>query len=610
MKRRFWFAIVSATALMGAPMLAHAQASSPAPANPALQPVKPYIRPPQDQVTTEAFERFNSDRFGLFVHWGVYSEAAGVIRGKRWYGLSEWLMHNSKTPTAEYLELAKRFNPTEFDAKRWVRTVKASGIRYIVITAKHHDGFAMFKSDASPHNIVDATPFKRDPLMELAQAAQAEGIGLGFYYSQNLDWTEPNASGNTWEFDPQKANFEEYFNRKVVPQVTELLTRYGPVQEIWFDMPGQMKPEYSKRLRDLVKKLQPGCLLNSRIGNELGDYASPSDSELVPARLAQGNWEAIYWHNRSWGYSAFDNDYKSTDTLITLLVTTASRGGNFTINMGPDGKGRFPEDAEKRLLGVGRWLKVNGESVYGTQRSPLPQMPWGVATQRPGKLYLHVLNWPRDGVLRVPGLSGKVTAASMLDGGQALEVSQDKDLSITLPSRLPRAADEVIALTIAGALQDQHLDPIAIAMDYRRQTLDVADASLVGENLQLNLAHVKLYAGDANKFYTVTGLNDPTKSIGWDVQVDRPGEYHVDVEYSATGEQSGKEGWVKAGEQRLPFNVIRTGNIENYEPTLLAIQPVGVLSFKQPGVYRISVSPQAAGADLFQLRMLHLTPVN
>ncbi|WP_293974926.1 alpha-L-fucosidase [Sphingomonas sp.] len=583
----------------------------PAVAEGVLNPVKPYTAARQlDPVTAKAMERFNQDRFALFVHWGVYAEAAGVIRGKRWYGASEWLMHNSRTPTAEYLELAGRFNPVDFDARRWVRMVKDAGIRYIVITAKHHDGFAMFKSKVSKRNIVDGTPFHRDPLKELAEAAKAEGIGLGFYYSQFQDWTEPNGAGNDWEYDPKKADFREYFDRKVVPQVTELLTNYGPVREIWFDTPGTMPREYSERLRALVKKLQPECLLNSRIGNGLGDYASPGDSEVTPARRAQGNSEVIFTHNRSWGYSSIDNDYKSTDTLITLLVSSASRGSNFMINTGPDGKGHIPADAEKKLLGVGAWLKVNGESVYGTTRSPLPQMPWGVATQRANKLYLHVLAWPRDGILRIPGFVGDVTRASMLDGGETLTIAKDAGLAITLPIKRPDTVDAVVVVETQAPLADAHMGPIGLSTAYGRQILEVADADIVGQGPQLQLVRTQLYMGDLRKYYTVTGLDDPAKAITWKVQVDAAGDYHVDLEYSATAEQAGKEGWVISGDQKLPFGVVRSGVIERRAPAFLPIQPVGILHFPAAGIYTIAVSPQKAGSELFKPRTLYVTPAN
>lgn len=569
-------------------------------------PVQVYQAPARDPASTKALAQFNRDRFALFIHWGIYAQAGGMIHGKRFYGASEWLMHNSHTPSADYLQLAQSFNPTGFDARRWVRIMKAAGVRYFVITAKHHDGFAMFKSAASRHNIVDGTRFGRDPLKELADAARAEGIGVGFYYSQYQDWTEPNGGGNDWEFDPRKADFAEYFNRKVVPQVTELLTHYGPLREIWFDTPGPMPGAYSKRLRDLVKQLQPECLLNSRIGNGLGDYTSPSDSEVPPAKLADDSWEAIFTHNHSWGYSRFDNDFKSAATLIRLLATSASRGGNFMLNVGPDGTGRFPAEAESRLLAVGAWLKQNGESIYGTTRSPLPQMPWGVATQRDRRLYLHVLDRPADHLLRVPGLVEKVTAVRLLAGGRVLPFTQAGGLSVRLPGDLPASDDLVVAVDTAIPVASHRDAGIVLDPAYGRQTFDVADATLT-PGLTLQAIKTPLSVDDLRKFYTVAGLNDPARSIAWQVQVTAPGDYHVDLQYSATASQKGREGVIELDDQRRTFSVAETGTIERRKPTFLTFQPVGLLHFAHPGTYTVRIRPAAAGEDLFTLRSAYLT---
>jgi alpha-L-fucosidase len=572
--------------------------------------VSEYRPASHDAPTTKALQQFNRDRYAMFIHWGIYAQAGGVIRGKRYYGASEWLMHNSQTPSAEYLALAHDFNPVDFDARAWMKTIKAAGFRYMVITAKHHDGFAMFKSAASPHNIVDGTRFGRDPLKELADAAKAEGIGLGFYYSQYQDWTEPNGGGNDWEFDPKKANFDEYFDRKVIPQVTELLTNYGPVREIWFDTPGPLAPEYSKRLRDLVKKLQPDCLLNSRIGNDLGDYTSPSDSEIPPASLVQGgDWEAVFTHNRSWGYSAFDNDFKSTGTLIRLLATSASRGGNLMLNMGPDGRGRFPEDAQKRLLAVGEWLKVNGQSIYGTTRSPLPQMPWGVATQRGKQLYLHVLDRPADGVVRVPGVTETVTKVSLLASGAPLRFRQADGLTIDLPAGAPPSDDLVVVVETQAPVAERRDQGIVLSPAYGRQALDVADATL-SPGVKIDAIKTQLLVDDTRKYYAPIGLDDPSKSIGWTVQVEQPGDYHIDLQYSATKAQAGREGVVELGDQKRSFGVVETGVIERRKPVFLALQPVGILHFDKPGRYQVTLRPQTAGQELFSLRALYLTPAN
>jgi alpha-L-fucosidase len=233
---------------------------------------------------------FRASKYAMFIHWGLYSQAANVYKGKNWHGISEWLMRRAKIPVREYEKLAKQFNPKDFNADSIAKLAKDAGMRYIVITAKHHEGFAMFKSRASSFNIADASPFKRDPIAELAVACKKHGLGLGFYYSQFLDWHEKDAAGNDWEFGPNDAperNFDHYLQTKALPQITELLTNYGDVALIWFDTPGTITREACEALQKLIRKLQPNCLINSRIGNGLGDYSSLGDQE-VPLVVPDG----------------------------------------------------------------------------------------------------------------------------------------------------------------------------------------------------------------------------------------------------------------------------------------------------------------------------------
>ena len=262
---------------------------------------------------SDAQKSFNDARFGLFLHWGLYSQAGGEWRGARFYGISEWMQHQLRIPMRDYSRLAEQFNPLDFDAQRWVRIAQESGIRYIVITAKHHDGFAMYDSAVSNFNIVAATPFKRDPLKELTAAARAAGIKIGFYYSQTQDWHEPDAVGNTWDFPAEGRDFSKYYARKAIPQIKELLTQYGPIDLIWFDTPMNISTAEAQSLYDLVKQLQPNCLVNSRLGQGLGDFQVFSDAELPTRGTASVPWEAIFTHNDSWGYRSFDSNFKSTD---------------------------------------------------------------------------------------------------------------------------------------------------------------------------------------------------------------------------------------------------------------------------------------------------------
>ncbi|MGI8744767.1 MAG: alpha-L-fucosidase [Bryobacteraceae bacterium] len=305
-------------------------------------------------------------KFGMFIHWGLYAVPAGQWKGQPVKGIGEWIMNRAKIPAGEYEQLAKQFNPVKFSADEWVGIAQSAGMKYIVITAKHHDGFAMFGSKVSKYNIVDATPFHRDPMKELAASCQRAGIKLCFYYSQTQDWHEPDAVGNTWDFpDESKKNFNKYFEEKVKPQVRELLSNYGPIGLIWFDTPRNISPEQSKELADLVHKLQPQCLVSGRVGHGAGDYDSGGDNQISVGKVNR-EWETPVTMNDTWGYKKDDRNWKTPAVLIHQLAQTVSRGGNYLLNAGPTSEGLIPQPSIERLAAVGRWMKVNGESIYGS----------------------------------------------------------------------------------------------------------------------------------------------------------------------------------------------------------------------------------------------------
>ncbi|MEY3895427.1 MAG: hypothetical protein RLZZ214_946, partial [Verrucomicrobiota bacterium] len=301
-------------------------------------------------------------KFGLFIHWGLYAVPAGIYDGKPVGGIGEWIMKNAKIPVETYAKYADGFNPTQFDARKWVRMAKDAGMKYIVITSKHHDGFAMFHSKASPYNINDATPFKRDPLKELAEACKEEGMKLGFYYSQCQDWHHPGGgvSGDK-HWDPaQDGSFDEYLDKVAIPQVKEILTNYGPVCVLWWDTPNKMMtPERSAKLNELLK-LQPGIIHNNRLGGGFkGDTETPE--QHIPATGYPGrDWEACMTLNDTWGFKSTDHNWKSTKTLLQNLIDIASKGGNYLLNVGPTAEGVVPEESVERLAEVGRWMKING----------------------------------------------------------------------------------------------------------------------------------------------------------------------------------------------------------------------------------------------------------
>ena len=401
-------------------------------------------------------------RFGMFIHWGLYAQDGSFWKGQD--GKTEHMMRHLKIPLSEYGKIADEFNPTKFDADAWVRTAKSAGMKYMVITSKHHDGFAMFDSKVSDYNIVKRTPWKRDPIKELAAACKKHGLKFGVYYSLGRDWQDPDVPtkdgyrSNTWDYpDEAKKDFSKYFERKVKPQVRELLTQYGPIAVMWFDTPEKISPGQSAELLALIRSLQPDCIVNSRIGNRLGDYAV--NEQKVPDSSSVAPWETCMTLNGHWGYNKTDQQWKSTSTLVRTLVDVASKGGNFLLNVGPTGAGVIPAESVQHLEEVGRWMKTNGASITGTSSCPLPKLAWGRCTQKlasraapaTSEIYLHVFDWPADGTLRVPGIRGRVVAASLLGERKKLVVKKAGDDTITLS--LPSAASDPICPTILLRVQ-------------------------------------------------------------------------------------------------------------------------------------------------------------
>jgi alpha-L-fucosidase len=401
---------------------------------------------PADPESPAAREKrlqwFRHDKFGLFIHWGLYSIPAGYWKGARSPGIGEWIMNRMKIPVTEYEQLAKQFNPVKFDADAWAQFAQDAGMKYVVITSKHHDGFALFRSAASPYNIYDATPFHRDVIKELAAACARHGLRFGVYYSQAQDWHEPGGAGNDWDFPADEVkdrdgSFDAYLQHKVKPQLRELLTNYGPLCLIWFDTPHLMgKGDRAKRLTDIVRTLQPATLIDGRLG-KVGDYRSTGDN-AIPPKASDDAWEVPATINHTWGYRSDDHDWKSPGEIVFKLVDIVSKGGNYLLNVGPTSEGVIPQASQDNLREVGRWLKANGEAVYGTSRSPfgeefgdyarnltdhegkpafLSYNQWRCTT-RPGKLYFILFHVERDGPLGVftfPAFKNKITEVYALN---------------------------------------------------------------------------------------------------------------------------------------------------------------------------------------------------
>ncbi len=424
-------------------------------------------------------------RFGMFIHWGVYSLWAGQYHGyKQTRGGAEWIMNRCKIPVAEYRERAGEFNPVKYDPEVWVKMAKDAGMKYIVITSKHHDGFALFDSKASDWDVVDATPYGKDLLKPLAEACKKHGIKLGFYYSQAQDWVNPGGAvarklmkegwpnpdstridrytaehGGHWDPVQETASFDEYIDRVAVPQVREILSNYGEVAVLWWDTPTNMTDGAALKLQEQLT-LQPKIITNDRLKrpNFPGDIKTPEQRIPGQGELAGQNWETCMTMNGSWGYRD-DNKWKSTETLIRNLMDIASKGGNFLLNVGPKQDGTFPEKSVQRLKEIGRWMDTNSEAIYGTKAGPFGVLPWGRCTQKEenGKtiLYLAVFDWPKDGKLTVPGLKSNIRSVTLLATGHKLRASNNTDgLVITLPQTAPDPVAPVIKLVVKGSVTD------------------------------------------------------------------------------------------------------------------------------------------------------------
>jgi alpha-L-fucosidase len=398
-------------------------------------------------ATEKRMEWFRAARFGMFIHWGLYAIPAGQWRGQPVAGIGEWIMYRARIPLADYRQLAGQFNPVKFDADAWVSLARRAGQKYLTITAKHHDGFCMFDSKLTDYDVVDATPFKRDPLQEIAAACLRHGIKLCFYYSQTQDWRHPDGDGNDWDYDESTRDFDGYVESYVKPQVTELLTNYGPIGMIWFDTPRRMLREQSQGLVDLVHQLQPECVVNGRIGNGLGDYGESGDNAIPGTRLAY-DWEVPATINDTWGFKSDDHNWKSVDDLLHKLVDVASKDGNYLLNVGPTAEGVIPEPSVERLEALGRWLTVNGESIYGTRGGDLQGLDGLRSTRKGDTLYVHVLDWPIGGQLRVPA---RINSARLLVDGSPLAVQLNGDgTTMQVPAQPPDPIDTVIACSPAG----------------------------------------------------------------------------------------------------------------------------------------------------------------
>ena len=546
---------------------------------------------------------FDESNFGMFIHWGLFSDLGGKWKDKTYYGIGEWLMNPrvADIPPKEYMAVAKDFNPSEFDAKAIAQLAKDAGMKYIIITSKHHEGFAMFDSKVSDFNIVAATPFGRDPMKELSQACHDLGLGFGFYYSHYQDWTTPGgANGPKSNEDGSIATFKEYFYEKCKPQVKEICTNYGDIDFIWFDTPGGMQEELVIELADLVRELQPNAMLCSRIGYGLGDYISHGDME-VPARNLNALWESCDTNNDSWSYAWYDNNFKSPREILHRLIATVGRGGSYLFNVGPMGDGTIPEIGVNFLEQAGTWIKKYPQVIYGAGSSPWGHaLPWGDVTTQGNSLFLSVFDWPQDGKLYLPGLEDEIVSAKVLGIADAKELSYKKQQGWTIintPLAVPDSPVSIIELRLKTEASQIKVDTsLAVypnsSIEFLTEFADVTGAEK--ESIR--------WMEKFGEWKKTTQISDWKKDSNttWQINVLEPGLYYINLNYKGEGRLVWKtttdEGVIVQNQQAATekYNAYR----------------MGIMEFKTAGKHTISVSLVEGNPEKSSLKSLQIQPVN
>ena len=519
-------------------------------------PGAPPAVPPKD----ERLAWWRDARFGMFIHFGLYSTPAGTWDGKPVGGVGEWLLQNARIdPIAYEKELVPRFNPVNFDAREWARIAKDAGMGYVVITTKHHDGFALWDSDSSEYDVM-ATPFRRDIMKELSDAVRAEGLRICWYHSI-MDWHHPDYQPRReWDARPvDPASFPRYVDF-MFAQLRELLTNYGDIGILWFDgeWEGTWNHDWGKRTDDFVRSLQPRIIVNNRVDSgragmegftadehARGDYGTPEQT-IPPNGMPGKDWETCMTMNDTWGYKASDGNWKSARTMIRMLCDIASKGGNFLLNVGPKGDGTIPAESVERLRRMGEWMRVNGESIRGTQASPFTKkLPWGRATMRSLKgewkdatrLYLHVFDWPADGTLRLEGISNAAWGAQVLGAtDRAPAVRQDAG-AIVVSGLGATPADPDCTVVRIDLKGEPEVTPFAVTPAADDSVTCMAADAVVTGSIQYE-----------DRFANLGWWRDMASEARWPVSMPAAGTFDATIDYAASAECGGTAEWiVRAG---------------------------------------------------------------
>ena len=540
----------------------------------------------------QRMEWWREAKFGMFIHWGVYAVPAGTYEGKQIGGIGEWIQHQARIPVATYKDYAHQFNPVKFDPQAWAELAKDAGMRYMVITSKHHDGFALYDSAATDWDVVDATPYGKGLLAPLAAAARDAGLKFGLYYSQAQDWNHPGGAkagldeGDGW--DPQhKGSFDDYLAEIAVPQTKEILEQFHP-DVLWWDTPVWMTRERAQPLHELLA-LQPQIITNNRLGGGFAGDTETPEQHIPATGFADRDWETCMTLNDTWGYKSYDHNWKSTKTIITNLVDIVSKGGNYLLNVGPTAEGEIPQESIDRLHEVGAWMAVNGDAIYGTTASPCRKPAWGRLTHKGDRVFLHVFDWPQDGRLTLP-LRVETSGCRLLaDPDREFAVAQTEEgLEIHVTGDAVDPICTVIEMNIASEPQEvfQYVEPDATGA----LTLAAADAALTG-GVQL-----ESIGGQNNLGY----WTDRGDSVAWRGVLTRGGAYDV---IATTGSFAPATLQLSVGDSQAELHVAATGGYDRFAET-----QAGAIQIEQPGRYEITLQPAGDDWQPINLRSLKLVP--
>jgi alpha-L-fucosidase len=570
--------------------------------------VADYLNETQEEWDTR-MSWWREARFGMFIHWGVYAVPAGHYEGRS-LGVC-WLLNSTKMPLAEYEKFAQAFNPQKYDPEFWAQLARRAGMKYMVLTARHHDGFALWPSEASNWNIRDATPYGEDLIGPLAQAARNEGLRFGLYYSHAKNWYHPGGiksipmgSEDGWD-ERQKGTYLTYWDTYGIPQLEEILS-YKP-DILWWDQPVGMTEEIGI---ELVKRTQqvPGIIQNDRLIGGFGGHYSTHEQN-IPPRAHEGDFEICMTMNSQWGYKKNLNDWKSTKELIQILCEVASIGGNLLLNVGPDAQGCIPNESVKRLEEIGAWMEVNSESIYGTTASPFHILPWGKATMKEKdngfNIYLHVFNWPNDGELFVPGLRNNPQSITLLSTGEIVSARQaTRDypgLLIEVPRQGPDPYVSVIKLELGGKPD--------VVPNYLKQA---QDGSL---KLKLSFCERDGFASDHIKMADYNGIphieswKKEESKLVWRIHIEQPGTFDLRGVLSAESEDKAMLVRVdQSGENLMP--ITPTGDYEEF-----AEQDLGNITISTTGDHVIEIRAhnnkgEQSWTNGFKIRELILIPIS